>query len=335
MDPIEHAAGGAHAVIRSVLHHLAELGVRADWRHDADQEGSISSGALLLDTGSAQHEFPAVASATVSAARLTFLPHDEQTILLTRHITPARAHALAERGWGGYADSTGNASLRSPGLLIELTGKREPKTTRAPSAAPFTRAGLPVTFALLLASQQEHRIPQRDLAAGSGASIGTVNRVVHALRERTPPMIDTRNHVLRPAALENEWIAAYSTAQPTAWPEERFTSDAWHDPSDLLQAELPPGALLGSELAAARLGAPIRPTEALVHLPPETRREFIRQGRLRRASDGPIRARPTIWKTPPEGTDGLAPRPLLRADLLLEDDPRVDEIRAQLFGDAR
>ncbi|MDN6399502.1 MAG: type IV toxin-antitoxin system AbiEi family antitoxin, partial [Brachybacterium sp.] len=154
-------------------------------------------------------------------------------------------------------------------------------------------------------------------------------------RERTPPMLDTRNHVLRPAALEDEWVVAYSTAQPGAWPEERFTSDVWQDPSDLLQAALPPGALLGSEVAAARLGAPIRPAEALVRLPPEARREFIRQGRLRRAPDGLIRARPAFWKMPPEGTDGLAPRPLLRADLLLEDDPRIDEIRAQLFGDAR
>lgn len=335
MDSIEHSLGGPDVVIKGVLRRLTELGVRVDWRHDATREGNISSGALLLDTGTMQHELPAVACTTVSTAGLAFLPHDEQTILLTRHVTPARAQTLAERGWGGYADSTGNASLRSPGLLIEITGKREPKTTRTPSAAPFTRAGLPVTFTLLLSGQQEIRVLQRDLAARSGASIGTVNRVIHALRERTPPMLDTSNHVLRPAALENEWIAAYSTAQPSAWPEERFTSDVWPDPSDLLQAELPPGALLGSELAAARLGAPIRPAEALVHLAPEARREFIRRGRLRRASDGPIRIRPTFWATSPEGTDGLAPRPLLRADLLLEDDPRVDEIRAQLFGDAR
>lgn len=87
-------------------------------------------------TAAARHEFPAVASATVSSAGLALLPHDEQTILLTRHVTPARAHTLAERGWGEYVDSAGNASLRSPGLLIEIAGKRDPGTARAPSAAP-------------------------------------------------------------------------------------------------------------------------------------------------------------------------------------------------------
>ncbi|ASK66171.1 hypothetical protein CFK39_10510 [Brachybacterium avium] len=334
MQMIEHPGGGAQAVITSALEHLTAAGIRVEWRHETTLEGTISTGALLLDTGTTQYEFRAVASATVSSAGLTFLPHDEQTILLTRHITPARAQALAERGWGGYVDSTGNASLRSPGLLIEIAGNRDAGTTRTPAAAPFTRAGLPVTFALLIAHQQGRRVVQRDLAASSGASIGTVNRVVRALRERTPSMLDTSNLVLRPAALEDEWVVAYSAVQPTAWPETRFTSDVWHDPSDLLKADLPQGALLGSELAAAQLGAPIRPSEALVHLPPEARPEFIRQGRLRRSIEGPVRIRPTLWTSPPPGSDGLAPRPLLRADLLLEDDPRVDEIRAQLFGDA-
>lgn len=335
MGSIEHPKGAAGTVIQNVLHHLSDLGIKPDWQHGENLEGSICTGTLLLDDGTGVHEFPAVATATVSPAELALLPHDKQTVLLTRHMTPARAEALAARGWGGYADSTGNASLRSPGLLIEIAGKRDTGAGRTSTAAPFTRAGLPVTFAVLLANQQERRVLQRELAASSGASIGTVNRVVRALRERTPAMLDKNNQVLRPAALEDEWVAAYSTMQPSTWPEERFTSDIWKDPSDLLEVELPHGALLGSELAAARLGAPIRPSQALVHLPPDARRNLIRQGRLRRAPDGLVRIRPTFWKSPPTGEEGVVPRPLLRADLLLEDDPRLDEIRAQLFGDTR
>lgn len=335
MESIEHAEDAAGVVIKDALRHLADLGTRPAWRHGARLEGSIRTGTLVLDTGTGMHEFPAVASATVSSAGLTLLPHDEMTVLLTRHIPTARAQTLAERSWGGYVESSGNASLRSPGLFIEITGRTAPRTGRASTAAPFTRAGLPVTFAVLLANRQEHRILQRDLATASGASIGTVNRVVRALRERTPPMLDKSNQVLRPAALEDEWVAAYASIQPSVWPEERFTSDIWRDPTDLLHAKLPDGGLLGSELAAVRLGAPIRPSQALVHLPPDARRDFIRQGRLRKASDGPVRIRPIFWGAPPAGTDGVAPAPLLRADLLLEDDPRLDEIRVQLFGDRR
>ena len=74
-----------------------------------------------------------MASATVSSAGLALLPHDEQTILLTRHVTPARAHALAERGWGEYVDSAGNASLRSPGLLVN---RRQAGPRNGPGSFP-------------------------------------------------------------------------------------------------------------------------------------------------------------------------------------------------------
>ena len=155
MDSFELPRGATGVVIQDVLRHLTELGVSPSWRHGENIEDRICTGTLLLDDGTGAHEFPAVASATVSPAGLTLLPHDERTVLLTRHITSARAQTLAERGWGGYADSTGNTSLRSPGLVIEITGKSDPGAGRVSTAAPFTRSGLPVTFAVLTA----HRSP--------------------------------------------------------------------------------------------------------------------------------------------------------------------------------
>lgn len=277
-----------------------------------------------------------MASPTLRTADTALLPHDETTVLLTRHVTPAKAEALSRRGWGGFVDAAGNASLRGDGLFLELSGRRSAPTGRAPTAAPLTRAGLPVTFALFVAHERgEERLVQRELATRSGASIGTVNRVLRALRERTPPMLDDRTRLLRPDALEGEWIAAYTAMQPDAWPEERFTSATWSTPSEVLKAELPTRTLLGSELAAIRLGASLRPAEALLHVPAREWSEVIRLGRLRRAEDGPIRLRPAIWTTPPEEAQGIAPRPLLTADLLLEDDPRLDEVRAELIAGAR
>lgn len=70
--------------------------------------------------------------------------------------------------------------------------------------------------------------------------------------------------MLRPGTLEDGWVTAYAAMQRAAWPEERFTSDLWKDPSDRLEASLSDGALLGSELAAVRSGAPIRPPVDLV-----------------------------------------------------------------------
>lgn len=331
MTQIEHPAGATGDVINEATNHLANLGIDASWTTDSTIEGRIVTGTLVINAGSGAQELPAVASAKVSLAGLTLLPHDGRTVLLTRHVSEARAASITDRGWGGFVDSVGNASLRAPGMFVEISGRRAPTTSTGGTAASFTRAGLPVTFALLIAQESGHRISQRDLVEATGSSVGTVNRVVRALRERTPPTLDKSNTVLRPTALEDDWVSAYSEMQPRVWPEERFSSDIWKNPSDLLNEELPPGALFGSELAAAQLGAPIRPASALVHLPPSTRRQFIRQGKLRRDDDGTIRIRPAFWETLPPGMGRTAPRPLLKADLLLEDDPRIDEIRSELF----
>jgi hypothetical protein len=336
MPSIEHSRDAVTAVIGDALGHLRGLGLRAEWQDAPDPVDGYRAGTLSLDDGTAARDFPAVATAKLSTASIALLPHDSTTILLTQHVTPARADAISRRGWGGYADASGNASLRAPGLFLEITGRRSRSSARTSTTAPFTRAGLPVTFAVLTTHGRGDRpLSQRDLAAVSGASIGTVNRVVRALRERTPPMLDERNEVLRPEALQNEWIAAYAALQAEVWPEERFESGIWSAPSEVLQAELPPGTLLGSELAAVRLGASLRPAWTLLHVPSKERGDVIRRGRLRRAENGPIRLRPAFWNSPPEDAQGVAPLPLLAADLLLEDDPRLDEIRVDLCGGTR
>lgn len=319
-----------------VLDGFHGLDLHAHWRDSFVPQDGFRSGTLTLGHGNTSRDFPAVFTATVGPADIALLPHDETTVLLTRHVSPARAESLSRRGWGGYADASGNASLRGAGFFVEISGRRSSSKGRAPITAPFTRAGLSVTFALLSAhGLGEERLSQRDLVATSGASTGTVNRVLRALRERTPPTLDLRTRLLLPDALQDESIAAYTAMQTDVWPEERFTSAAWTAPPDVLAAELPPGTLIGSELAATRLGASLRPAAALLHVPPEERRDVVRLGRLRRAEDGPIRLRPAFWSSPPAGAQGITPRPPLMADLLLEGNPRLDEIRVDLCGAAR
>src|SRR5699024_12416547 len=99
----------------------------------------------------------------------------------------------------------------------------QPGSAPAPATtAPFPRAGPPATFGLLAAHGLHGTIPtQRATAESSGVSLGTVNRVFRALRERTPPFLEGRhNDLTRPDVLEREWISAYSAQQPAAWPEE-------------------------------------------------------------------------------------------------------------------
>lgn len=340
MATVEHRVLNVSAFVERAVDRLAEAGLLAHWAPTGDDGGRIVFGTLTVDPSGNVVQFPAVAVVSVTVADISLLPHDDRTILITEHVSSATAQQLKDRGWGGYADSAGNASLRSDGLFVEITGRRG-GTRSVPTAAataPYTRAGLPVTFALLANSELLDITPtQRALADSSGASLGTVNRVFRALRERTPPMLDGRhNDLTRPDIVEREWISAYSAHQPTAWPEERFASDLWNKPTDLLEVTLPPGAHFSSEIAAAKLGAPIRPATALIHIDDErTRRDMIRLGRLRKDENGPIRLRPAMWRIPPVPTEKqTVPRLLISADLLLENDPRADEIRAE-FREAK
>lgn len=340
MSIIEHRVRPTPAFVSRAVDALAEVGLRAVWSARPSDLGRAVPGTLTVDDGHVKHEFPTLAVASASAGDVALLPHDERTILLAAHVSRTKAQQLKDRGWGGFLDSAGNASLRATGLTVEISGRRrESRMPTPPTTAPFTRAGLPVTFALL--ANYEHfgvRPTQRGLAEISGASLGTVNRVVRALRDRTPPFLEgRRNDITRPAVLEREWISAYSAQQPVAWPDERFTSDIWTLPKDLSEIDLPPGALFGSEVAAARLGASIRPAEAVIYVDGDsTRRELIRLGRLRKDENGTIRLRPALWRIPPAPTENhTVPRLLIRADLLLEDDPRTDEISAEFAGGRR
>ena len=341
MDIVEHTSRDTPAFIERAVSHLAALGMRVGWSGHADEYGQAISGTLTVHNGGRPHKFSAIASPSNTKADAAMYPHDRDTVMISERITQARAQQLKDRGWGGYVDASGNASLRGDGLVIEITGHSNSDSAQQSTAtAPFTRAGLPVTFSLLAANEHFGITPsQRALADSSGASLGTVNRVIRALRERTPSFLDGKhNELLRRSTLEHEWISAYSAMQPTVWPEERFSSDIWKKPSDLLDVSLSPDALFGSETAAARLGAPIRPASVLIHLGGDAseRRELIRQGKLRKDGNGMIRIRPAIWSHPPvPSLDQTAPRLLVRADLLLEDDPRIDEIRTQFFGDDR
>lgn len=335
MIDVEHELSSVDRLAEDVLPRLRGHGLEATWTPTEALGDHARSGTVDILTGQVRRRLPAVASLTANSADLALLPHDGSTVLITRTVDNAIAASLAARGWGGFLDLAGRASLRAPGLVVELSGTAAPRATTSPPSprAPFTRAGLPVTLALLDAHGQ-HRIPtQRELADAAGVSIGTVNRVLRGLRDRTPALLGSDGRLLHPELLEDEWVMAYAALQPRAWPEEHFTSTSWGTPRDVLDAQLPPGVALGSELAAAAGGASIRPTTALIHVPGAQRGEVLRAGRLRSDANGSIRLRPAPWVARNGPEDAPLPRALLRADLLLEDDPRTDAIARELRGE--
>lgn len=316
---------GEKRLLDLIVETLNQQGIDAEWLPDPPSADVGADGHLRVRWDGAEHLFIAEVRATARPAMIELAGAPPQdAILLTEHVTPKLATSLDRAGWSGYADASGNVSLQAPGLLVRVEGRPPRRVVHPSTTLPFTRTGLPVTFALLVADARSAVWTQRDLARLTDTSLGTVNRVLTALR--TSGHLDEQRRLRRPDDLAYQWTAAYTAAQPEAWPDETYSSSRWNAAVDVLDAELPDGALLGSELAAFRHGASIRPMTALVHCPQEGRADLIRSGRLRRDPKGTIAVRPAFWT--PELVQGArtAPPFLVRADLLLADDPRLTEI---------
>ncbi len=304
---------------------LNQHGIDAGWLPESPSAAVGSEGHLRVRWGGAEHLFTAAVRPRTRPATIELAGAPPQdAILLTEHVTPKLATSLDRAGWSGYADASGNVLLRAPGLLVRIEGRTPRRVVRPSTTLPFTRSGLPVTFALLVEEARNAAWTQRDLARLTDSSLGTVNRVLTALR--ASGHLDEHRRLRRPDELGYQWTAAYVAAQPEAWPDETYSSSRWNEVVDVLDAALPDGALLGAELAAFRHGSSVRPTTALIHCPPGGRADLIRSGRLRHDSRGPIVVRPAFWTTELVQGARTAPPFLVRADLLLADDPRLTDI---------
>ncbi len=304
------------------------LDTQWDYLPHKGTDAQVVDGHLEVRWVGGEHGFQAHIRRTVRPSLITLAgPPPNNTILITEHVTDGVAKALERMGWAGYVDAAGNASLAAPGLAVRVTGRSPRGEKPTHTAVPFSRTGLPVTFGILVAHLTGVVWTQRELAQLTKSSLGSVNRVIGGLRGR---YLDDDGRVMRTRPLVDAWTAAYVETQPTMWPSKHYASDLWTDVRHLTSEDLPTGCLFSSELAAHHEGLPIRPATALVYCPTDRRTELIKAGRLRQDPRGSIAVRPTFWSPAmlPDVTE--APRFLIRADLLLEDDPRLEDLAREL-----
>lgn len=308
----------------AILRSLQALGLDATWQLADPAADDPQDRHLHVRWSGQEHSFPVVIRRTARPSLVALAgPPPEGTILVSEYVSDGVAAELERFGWAGFVDAEGNASLTAPGLVVKVRGHRPRMTPPTSPTTPFTKVGLPVTFGLLVADARGTQWTQRELARLTGTSLGTVNRVIRGLRDR---YLDQEGRISHREPLMTRWTAAYLETQPMAWPSEHFTSSAWDSVADLESDSLPPGCLVSSELAAHHRGFPVRPTTALVHCLPEHRNDVIRSGRLRPDPAGNIALRPAFWSADLFPADTETPDFLIRADLLLEGDPRLDDI---------
>jgi hypothetical protein len=256
-------------------------------------------------------------------------------LLLADYVTPQMANLLRDAGVA-FADAAGNAYLEFGGNILYVTGnapEQQPRHEKVVRA--FQATGLRVVFALLCAPELVTR-PTRELAAMLAVANGTVGRVIDDLAHlgfvTTAGKRDRRLHNLKD--LLERWVMMYPVHLRPTLLRRRLTTDQ----RDWWKKEKfdPQHVVLGGEPAADRLTEYLKPGTVTLYARGEPRplNEIVARHHLRTDPAGEVEVLDAFWPTEIAGEKpGLAPTPLIYADLLATGDTRRIETAKLIYDD--
>lgn len=335
MNTLEREQG----LVDRAIAHLRDLGMSL--HVDLSQQpggatGLRHDGVATLTIDGRQLTLPVEVKTGLRPATIGLVaPYVRGGLLISDHITPSVGELLRRREIQ-YVDGAGNASIRGPGIVVDVRGRRAVTGPSTRERSPlFTRAGLPVVLAILNDPTLLDG-PMRSVQEHTTVSLGSVQKVTSFLRTQgyRPTPDDRQSGTWQ--RLYDGWVAAYLAGARDKTLIGRYSSD--RRPRDLAQALDGIAATPSGEAAAYLAGYDIAPTsfDLYVHDAPGP---VIRDARLRPDPEGRVVLRESSWTVRAEdvsrsGGAGqrLAPGPVVYADLLAQQDPRTDEIAKEWRG---
>jgi hypothetical protein len=333
------ALDAERALVERALDTLRNLGVEARIGRDRPNDRRLHYTATLQrGVKRAPYQIEArraLRPATLGPVLLRLQGLRPPALLLTDYVTPQMATLLRDAGVA-FADTVGNAYLEFGGNILYVTGNApEQKPRHEKVVRAFQATGLRVVFALLCAPEVIKR-PTRELAAMLAVANGTVGRVIDDLAHlgfvTTTGKRNRRLHNLK--ELLERWVMMYpvhlrptllrrrlTTDQPNWWKKEKF--DPLH-------------VVLGGEPAADRLTQYLKPGTVTLYARGEPRplNEIVARHNLRTDPAGEVEVLEAFWPAEIAGEKpGLAPTPLIYADLLATGDTRRIETAKLIYDD--
>jgi hypothetical protein len=278
---------------------------------------------IHLMRGSSEQDYellfgPAMRFADVSRV---IAPHGP-VLIFTTFISAKTADAF-RRADTQYLDTAGNASIRFDDVLVDVRGRPRPdradQAPQQPTGNLFSTGRAQVAFALL-AWPQLWRAPRRDLAHAAQVSVGQAHNTLSLLAEAG--YTGEHKRLGQPGLLDL-WAASFATGL-----SKRIALAAWGgDIKHPRKVNPDEPMFLSGESAVTDL---LRPATLTIYgndLDP--RLPVVNKWR----ADGPanIFLRRKFWNAPDSSDAPLtgwrnAPWPLVYADLLTSDDPRVRSV---------
>jgi hypothetical protein len=306
------------ATLARLVAQLRDLGLKVQVTPGRPTQADVRRAALHLARGGSAQDYDLRYGATMplAAARTETA---ERPMLVYRHFVAAKSGDAFRRAGVQYLDAAGNAWIEFADVLIDVRGRPRPD-----GAAPRTRlagnlfssARAQVAF-VLLAWPHLWDAPQREISKAAGVSVGQVNDTLKLLHGAGYYGVGGA----RPgaAALLDLWAAAFPTGLA-----HRLTLATYRGEIGQENVVADGEVLISGEAAATDLLRPTSLTIYVTNLDPR----LPLMNRWRADGEPNIVVRRKFWNapdvtdTPPNHTE-TAPWPLVYADLLASDDPRV------------
>jgi hypothetical protein len=315
---------------------LRQLGVAAKVRPATPAQPGIQQTEAHVVRGTSAEDYsllcgPAVRLTDAARVRDTHRP----TLVFTTFVAPKTAETFRRAGVQ-YLDTAGNAWIMFGDVLVDVRGRPRPdRAARRPrvAAGNLFSAGRAQVVLTLLAWPQLWDAPRRDVAHAAGVSLGQAHNALTLLAESGYG----RDHV-RPASADllELWAAAFPTGLAT-----RLTLATYRGESETVRKVNPTDPVfISGEGSAADM---LRPATLTLYVEELDPRLAIRN-RWRTDGQPNVVVRRKFWHAPDSSDAPLtglrnAPWPLVYADMLASDDPRVrdgaKEWRARFAGAER
>ena len=297
---------------------LAQLRIAVTAGAATSLRAGVQVAAVRLTRGSTSQTYclvfgPAASVADASRVSQEGLP----ALLFTPFASPRTTVTLRQAGVQ-HLDTAGNAWIEFADLLIDIRGRPRPQPTlihqHGATGNLFSAARAQVVC-VLLADPQLWQASHRELARAAGVSLGQAHSALKLLAEVGfgPPAGPARQ-----AVLLEVWAAAFPTGLGRRLTLASYAGDA--DRPLRRSADQP--IYLSGAAAIGDLRHPVTCTLYVEELDPA----LIIMNRWRTDGHPNIVLRRKFWTTPdqePQATPPVALWPLVYADLVNSEDPRV------------
>ena len=229
-----------------------------------------------------------------------------------------------------FIDSIGNSYLRSPGILVFITGEKYERGQQ-PIESPKTHSSLSgqrVALALLCKPELAGAT-FKEIASISGVSVGAAHKALENLTLRSYLVKDqsVRRRLIQSERLFYEWALNYPVTLRATLTTRRFTAPEsnWWERANITEF----GGVWGGEVAAKHLTSYLKPETQTIYVPSSSMAAAIKgiatHCRLRADPRGKIEIIEKFWNDDIYPNTDTAPPILVYSELMALLDPRVDE----------